>query len=178
VILLPPALAPYTLLLKAGAVVAVLVAAGAGGWTLNGWRLNAQLEKAHTAVADIRAQQAERIAEAERAGRAAVESDVKRQIELAERIARDAQAAVAQVEIERVAAVAAGRGLRDAARAVAARACADPVAPVAAATGGASAPSAGDLLAELFARADARAGELAQVADARRIAGLACEAVR
>lgn len=39
-----------------------------------------------------------------------------------------------------------------------------------AATGGAL-----DLLAELFRRADARAGELAQYADSARIAGLACE---
>jgi hypothetical protein len=172
VILQPP---PY---LRIGAVVGALALAAGGGWTLNGWRLNAQVEKAHTAVADIRAQQAERIAEAERAGRAAVESDVKRQIELAERIARDAQAAVAQVEIERVAAVAAGRGLRDAARAVAARTCADPVATVAPAAGSASAPSAGDLLADVLAGLEQDGREVAAEADRRRIAALTCEAVR
>jgi hypothetical protein len=172
-VILPPL--PY---LRLGIAAGALALAAGGGWTLNGWRLNANVERAHTAVADIRAQQAERIAEAERAGRAAVESDVKRQIELAERIARDAQAAVAQVEVERVAAVAAGRGLRDAARAAAARACADPVPSVATATRSASAPSAGDLLADVLAGLEQDGREVAAEADRRRVAALSCEAVR
>jgi len=64
-------------------------------------------------------------------------------------------------------------GLREQARRTAARCAASTVATSAATGKAASNP--GMVLADLFGRADARAGELAQYADRARVAGAACE---
>lgn len=77
----------------------------------------------------------------------------------------------AQLAADRRDADAVGLRLHQAARTRAGRACSDP----GAAGGGTAAESPDYLLSELFARADARAGELAAFADAARAAGLACE---
>jgi hypothetical protein len=74
-----------------------------------------------------------------------------------------------------VVADAAGQRLHDTARELAARAgC--PSGDPAVAQRGASATRAAMVLSDLFQRADQRAGELAKVYDAARIAGLSCEA--
>lgn len=128
--------------------------------------------------AETRAQYAEQVAQAEAATR--IESEKNRATELELRNAQDQNAEQAQallVALDHAATAdrLAAQLLRDAAQdlaAVARSRCAASTAP-------GSGPAGGDpigVLADVLGRADARAGELAAIADERRIRGLACEA--
>lgn len=86
----------------------------------------------------------------------------------------NARKAIDQAVADAAAADAAAAGLREQAKRLAARArtaCSHP------GTTAGSPPATGpaDVLADVLSRADARAGELAAVADRARVAGLACE---
>ncbi|WP_019578302.1 DUF2514 family protein [Curvibacter lanceolatus] len=152
----------------------VLVLALASTAAVQTWRLHgAQLE-----AAEARTQQATQQAEGERLARVA--SETNRQLERQYReqvseIETRAQADLAQSRVAVDRARDAGQRLQ---RELAAyverqrRACAD---STSVGNGSAKLGNA-DLLAELFRRADARAGELAAIADEARIRGLACEA--
>lgn len=152
----------------------VLVLALATTAAVQTWRLQgAQLE-----AAEARTQQATQQAEGERLARVA--SETNRQLERQYRdqvseIETRAQADLAQSRVAVGRARDAGQRLqRELAGYVERnrRACAD---STSLGNGSAKLGNA-DLLAELFTRADARAGELAAIADEARIRGLACEA--
>lgn len=137
-----------------------------------------RLSKERAAHADTRTQYAEQVAQAEAATRA--ESEKNRRTEQELRDAQDqneqqAQALLAALDGARTLAAVANQRLRDAAQdlaSVARSRCAASTTP------GYSTP--GDdpigVLADVLGRAEQRAGELAAVADERRIRGLTCEA--
>jgi len=151
-------------------VVAALVIGGslvAGGWMARG-------VLADRKIAQIRADQAEKVAQAEAAARAREHAIIDR----TEEIVRDARQTVENLRADAAAAVVAADGLRAAAARYAARRC--PAAPVAPASGGAPAivPSGmhdGDRLLRVLGELDGAAGALAAHADRARAAGLACE---
>ena len=124
-----------------------------------------------------KAQYAEQVAAAEkqRADEEAKRRKAEQELTHAQEVHAQ-EAAALRVDLDRArarAAVESGR-VRDAATAAAARAraqCADP----AAADLGTPASDPIGLLADVLGRADARAGELADLADRRYIAGRACE---
>ena len=129
------------------------------------------------AHAETKATHAEYIATAERTARAL--SDRNRTTEQELRNAQYAHAtqfAAAHRDLDRAraAASATGKRLQDAANAAAARArdqCANPTTPDL----GTPAGDTIGVLADVLGRADARAGELADIAEQRGIAGRACE---
>jgi hypothetical protein len=125
-------------------------------------------------IAQIRAEQAERVAQAEAAARAREHAIIDR----TEEIVRDARETVENLRADAAAAVVAADGLRAAAARYAARRC--PAAPATPASGGASTvvPSGmhdGDRLLRVLGELDGAAGALAEHADRARAAGLACE---
>lgn len=151
-------------------LIAAVVVGGslvAGGWMARG-------VLADRKIAQIRADQAEKIAQAEAAARAREHAIIDR----TEEIVRDARQTVENLRADAAAAVVAADGLRVAAARYAARRC--PAAPVAPASGGAPAivPSGmhdGDRLLRVLGELDGAAGALAAHADRARAAGLACE---
>lgn len=133
-----------------------LAAAAAGayaGWQVEHWRLGGQ-------IADIKAKAAEQT-EAHRA--------TERQ--WADHVIKMGDDSNAEAEKLRAAAARAGAAARSLHDAAARRAA---EAPAAAGAGQAATPAA-VVLADVFRRADGRAGELAAALDASRAAGLACE---
>ena len=153
----------------------VLVLGLASTAAVQTWRLHgAQLE-----VAEIRTQQAKQQAESERLARVA--SETNRQLERQYReqvseIETRAQADLAQSRVAVDRARDAGQRLQRELAGYVERQRASASAAAAAGQCQADATPAVDLLAELFRRADERAGELAAVADEARVRGLACEA--
>ncbi|MCM1513266.1 MAG: DUF2514 domain-containing protein [Oxalobacter formigenes] len=127
--------------------LAGLALAFAAGWLINGWRMESQTQEAW---------QQERVQ---------AEARLKRQEEIANEAQKDREKALADARAANDIAV----RLRQRIEALARSAC------PAAAGSGQTTRSAGILLAELFRRADERAGELAEYADRARIAGQACE---
>ncbi|MFS8930933.1 DUF2514 family protein [Cupriavidus taiwanensis] len=141
----------------------------AAGWTANGWRKDAEIgvinddrsrERRDQAVAQVKAVEDARREEQRR---------TTAQTEIANAAIQKANAAQADAR----AADTARRELlaRVTALANASRRPGDS----GAGGGGAAAADAIHLLADVFGRADARAGELAQFADAVHVAGQACE---
>jgi len=153
----------------------VLVLGLASTAAVQTWRLQgAQLE-----AAEAKAQQAKQQAEGERLARVA--SETNRQLERQYReqvseIETRAQADLAQSRVAVDRARDAGQRLQRELAAYVERQRASASAAAAAGQCQADASPAVDLLAELFRRADERAGELAAVADEARVRGLACEA--
>jgi len=162
---------------KLGVLAAVAVVSGGAAWSVATWRGSAQIERVRTQLAEIKQQHAERVAQAEAAGRAAVESAMAAQVTKAQEVAENAQALLKDLDAAAARGAALDRRLRDAARATAARACGDPAHAVAPATGSASAPSAGGVLPDVLGGLVEAGRAMAEEADRRRIAGLACEAV-
>ena len=153
----------------------VLVLALASTAAVQTWRLQgAQLE-----AAEAKTQQAKQQAESERLARVA--SETNRQLERQYRdqvseIETRAQADLAQSRVAVDRARDAGQRLQRELAVYVERQRASASTAAAAGQCQADAAPAVDLLAELFRRADHRAGELAAVADEARIRGLACEA--
>jgi hypothetical protein len=146
--------------IKPAACAAAAAALFGAGWAVNGWRLNAELERinARRAAAMARAEAEQRKQEAE-------------WVAAQQEIAHVASLARQHAEADRRVADRAHQRLLDAARAAAGQAAQHP----AAAGGGETTSGPGLLLAELLGRADGVAGELAEAYDNARIAGLACE---
>ena len=153
----------------------VLVLGLASTAAVQTWRLQgAQLE-----AAEAKAQQAKQQAEGERLARVA--SETNRQLERQYReqvseIETRAQADLAQSRVAVDRARDAGLRLQRELASYVERQRASASAAAAACQCQADTSPAVDLLAELFRRADQRAGELAAIADEARIRGLACEA--
>lgn len=151
-----------TVAIKAiGIGLAVLALMGAFAWFVHSER-------------EIGAQQVRsEVAAATAAQKAADEAETQRRVTAQQEVVRDAQlqASAARADAARA------DGARDALRVqlagfvAANRRPADP----ASAAGGAPASDALDVLADMFSRADQRAGELAKIADERGAAGLACQ---
>lgn len=155
------------------ALAAALVGA-AGGSALTAWGYSAKLHaldmKHQAAVAQLYAEQ-ELVRTAYEQRERATEA---RWNEATRKASDEAQARIDQAQRDAVAAAAAADSLRKQAAALARtdRAACKGAAP---APGGQAASTAADVLADLFARADARAGELAAYADRSAAAGAACE---
>jgi hypothetical protein len=169
VIPLPPALAPYTLLLKTGVVVALLAAAAAGGCTLRG-------VQADRDIAALKLEHATAVVEAEKRGRENGEKSAATADKLARLAQENTDALQAtQAAIARSAAAADGTRVRllDAwGKSAAARRCPDPGNPAAVAAAGAS-----DVVrADVFGRAAGRATELARVVDEQHAYASSCAA--
>lgn len=160
--------------------VAAVVAIGlflllvGGGYMLAATRYEAQLDaqdQAHgrelqTLRADLEAKRAD-------AERQARETEARWRADI-DKVASDARNQVQAAQRDAVAAAAVSDSLRERAAQLA-RACRPAPATAATAPGGQAASNPGDLLADLFARADAAAGELARIADERGAAGAGCE---
>lgn len=149
-----------------GAVAAALFAAG---WLGNGWRLGeqiAELKAEHAteqrkqarvqtkAVDDARIEEQRRVAEQVKST-----NDAIRQLHEAQASARAADAARRELLARITAITNAARSPRDPASVAAGASAGDPIL----------------LLADVLGRADQRAGDLAQYADAARVAGQKCE---
>jgi hypothetical protein len=137
-----------------------------------GWMARGVL--ADRKIAQIRADQAEKVAQAEAAARAREHAIIDR----TEEIVREARSTVENLRADAAAAVVAADGLRVAAARYAARRC--PAAPLTPASGGAPTivPGSmhdGDRLLRVLGELDGAAGALAEHADRARAAGLACE---
>ena len=145
----------------AAVAVAAAIVAGLATWTVQGWRLSAQVER-------IKAEHAEALLDAEQAARARERS----MIDKVEVIVREATALTQDLARDLARAAAAGDGVRDAARrAAAVCAGADSTAGLASA----AARSAAGVLADVLAEVELEGRAVATEADRRRIAGLACE---
>jgi hypothetical protein len=145
------------------AVYVALAAALAGAVA---WGLRA----AYSAGADsVRVEWAQADAAAAAAA-AAAQALAAQRTEAIKEIDHAATVQTRRVSADRAAAAAAGSGLRFRAEAVAARCDAQPAGP------GETAPSPGDLLANVLIELEAAGRELAAVADERGTAGAACEA--
>jgi hypothetical protein len=121
--------------------------------------------------ADQQVLQAKGLAAATTANR----SEEQRRQAAIDEVSNDARTQNTAAAADAVAADLAGQRLHDSARALAGRASC-PTGDPGIAQRSASATRAAMVLSDLFQRADQRAGELAKVYDAARIAGLACEA--
>lgn len=142
----------------------LLVAALAwGGW---------QRHQVRAAAADLAGQQAQ-AARAREVGLQASIAETERRLQAQDGVVQDAQAQLDQVRTARTAADRVAIRLRAQLAAVG-KASAGATDPAAAGDCAAAEARAG-VLAELLSRADDRAGSLAAVADAARIAGEACE---
>nr|AER23933.1 hypothetical protein var055 [Variovorax sp. HH01] len=159
-------------------------------WALGKWRLiglafllallglqtvrladqRAETAAARKDLADYRATAAESGRLAERAARNTEQTWRSR----VDGVIQDGREQVATARADAATAAAGQRRLRDQLAVYRAAVRAATAAP-AAATGGAPAADPLDLLADLFGRADARAGELARIADERGAAGATCE---
>lgn len=152
----------------------VLVLALAGTAAVQTWRLQgAQLE-----ASEAKTQQAKQQADSERLARVA--SETNRQLERQYRdqvseIETRTQADLAQSRVAVDRARDAGQRLQRELAGYVERQRSSASAAAAAGQCQADAAPAVDLLAELFRRADQRAGELAAIADEAQIRGLACE---
>lgn len=146
---------------------ALLAGAGAWNWQANGYER--QLSERGRELAGLRERRAEDVATAVKAARLEEQRRTAAQTEIANDAIQKARAAQADA----LAADAARRELlaRVTALANASRRPGDSDAV----GGGAAARDPLVLLADVFGRVDQRAGELAQYADAARIAGQACE---
>ena len=154
----------YVAAASAGAIVAGL-AVGKG----QGWRHDAAI----SAMVATHAQVMQGYADAAYQAQERAREEEQRRIAAVENIRNETDQEIARVRADERAA--ADRRVRHAAEEFAARnRCS------AGSTGAAGAGQTGtdplDLLAQLFSRADDRAGELAAIADRARVAGLACEA--
>lgn len=153
----------------AGLVALVLVLVGIHMHGASGER--ARLTAQHQAeLASLRADLEAKRAEAERQARV-MEAHWAEQFD---KVAQDAKSQVLAAQRDAVAAAAVSDGLRERAAQLA-RACSGRAQGATAAPGGETAQRAADLLADLFSRADAAAGELAAIADQRGAAGHGCE---
>ena len=154
------------------AALAVGLVVGAGGaWVVRGWQAGAQLQTERAAYARA-------LADAEAATTRAVEdarTKEQRRADAVQEIADHAHAQLAAARADAGRARAAADRLRSAATAYATATCGGPAADSPAAPGSASAAGPGLVLADLFGRADDRAGELAAAFDAAHAAGVACE---
>ena len=120
------------------------------------------------------AEQAERLADAERAYTELARAEELRRQAAINEVTTNAQTEIDRARADAAAAHAAADSLRDQAKRLAAAAgktCGNP----SPATAGKAAGSAGLVLADVLGRADDAAGELAAALDRSRIAGLACE---
>lgn len=154
---------------KIVALIVVAVALFAAGWLSNGWRKDAEI----SAINEDRAR--------ERRDHALAQAKAVDDARIEERRVTDVQTRNANEAIKQLRAAQAGARAADAARrellarvttlANAARRPDDPGAVAA----GSSARDPVLLLADVLGRADQRAGDLAQYADAARIAGQQCE---
>lgn len=139
------------------ALAAFLVLAG---WIPRGWIAERELAELREAHAQAQAKSIQAAREEER-----------RRITALEEVAHEAQKRSAELARDAAAADDVARRLRDHVFRLAAATAADPSAPGSGqATGG-----TGLVLAQLFSRADDRAGELAAFADQAHAAGLACQ---
>lgn len=157
--------------LSMAALVVGLVVGAGGAWVVRGWQAGAQLQTERAAYARD-------LAYAEAATTRAVEdarTEEQRRTAAMQEIADATQASLAAVRADAVRARAAADRLRNAATAYAAAHCGGASPDTAAAPGSASAAGPGLVLADLFGRADDRAGELAAAFDAAHAAGVACE---
>lgn len=155
-------------------VAALAIAAAAA---TAGWKLRDLAADAH--AAELQAQHATTVADAERRHRQDLEAAREREAAItakAEEIVHAARQADADLRAARAAADAAGVELRDAAARYATRRCAAAT-PAAAAGGSPPAGATGDVLLDVLTRLDATAGILADHADRSRAAGLACERI-
>lgn len=151
------------------AAVALAGAAFVTGWTLNGWRKGAELDRLRRGYAEERLVQ--------EAAKVGAIGDIRReeqrraieQAEIANAAKREADRARADA---RAADAVAGRLRQRVADLVAAGRAGSNSAPT---SGGTPADDSLGVLADMLERADRRAGVLAEYADAARIAGQACE---
>ncbi|MNS80892.1 hypothetical protein D3C72_1145890 [compost metagenome] len=149
------------------ALGALLAGAGAWNWQANGYER--QLSERGRELAELRADQERKVAGAVGAARREEQRRTAAQMEIANDALQKAEAARADARAADLVA----RELRARATALAnaTRTAGDSVAV----GGGTPAAAPADLLADLFGRADARAGELAQALDASHGAGVSCE---
>lgn len=152
---------PY--LLAAGLVMASVGTAYKAGDSAANARWQARWDRQAAELAQARA--------------AAVEQfriEEQRRHDAIEGVRTDAQRQIEQAHADAAAAVAAADGLREQAKRLAARTsqCSS---SARAAAGGSPASSPGVVLADVLARADEAAGELAAAYDRARVAGVACE---
>lgn len=154
------------------AALAVGLVVGAGGaWVVRGWQAGAQLQTERAAYARA-------LADAEAATTRAVEdarTKEQRRADAVQEIADHAHAQLAAARADAGRARAAADRLRRAADAYAAAVCGGAAADSTSTASSAPATGPGLVLADLFGRADARAGELAAAFDAAHAAGAACE---
>lgn len=152
--------------LAAAALAAVLFAAG---WVANGWRKDAALasvemerarERRDQALAQVNAVDRARLEEQRRtAAQTEIANEAIQQAEAARADARAADTARRELLARAAALANASRRPGDSGAAGSGAAATDPI----------------HLLADVLGRADARAGELAQFADAAHVAGKTCE---
>jgi len=166
-VILPDLKTPLLWALGLG-LVAALATAGIERTRAAGARADAATARGE--LADYRATAAESGRLAERAARNTEQTWRSR----VDGVIQDGQKQLTAVRADAATAVAAARELHGQLAAYRAAARAATAAPAAAA-GGPPASDPLDLLADLFGRADARAGELARIADERGAAGRICE---
>lgn len=141
---------------------------GAAGWTVNGWRMGAQLADERTSHATVMEEHARAALDAVQAAR-----DKEKQRIIALEATRDEArklAAASAADAGRARAELGGVRARASALVADARGR-DP----ALASGGPPGADSLDLLADVFGRAVERSVELAAIADSARVAGLTCE---
>lgn len=151
----------YKLLALAAAVLALMALSATGAWK---WQANSYERQ----ISEIRGEYAEAARQAEARAR----SEEQRRQTAIEGIRRDAQEKIAAVAADAAAADDAAGRLRARVAELSRR----PARCPGAADGGEAGVETGMVLADVFARLDRRAGELAEAYDRARIAGLACEA--
>lgn len=150
----------YRLLLLGLAVATLMALSAAGAWQ---WQANA----CGAQIADMRTAQAQANEKPQVQART---EEQRRQVAI-EGIRRDAQDHIAQASDDAAAATAVADSLQQQVDKLARR----PASCPGVAAGSEAADPAKLLLAELFRRADARAGELAAYADRARVAGQTCD---
>ena len=156
------------------APVLLAVALAAGGYWLAAGQYGAELEtltaEHEREIGALRADLEAKRADAERQAR---ETEARWRAQIDE-VARNARNDVQAAQRDAVVAAAVSDSLRERASQLAS-ACSGGATGATAARGGQAASSPGALLADVLARADAAAGELARIADERGAAGAACE---
>jgi len=158
----------YVLLLGIGVVLGGAIA-GPGAWHWQANRYERQLAERGRELAELREGQVREMAAAVDAARQEYQDKVERQTEIANDATKVAESA--RNDARAAGAVAEQLRQRVAQLGAAARAPDNPTA----AGAGQAAGDPLDVLANVLSRADKRAGELAEYADASWIAGLACE---
>lgn len=134
-------------------------------------------DRAEARIAEILREHAQQVAELERerasAEQKARETEQQWRADI-DKVAQDARTQVQAAQRDAVAAAAVSDSLRERAAALA-RTCSAAATAAGAAARGQAASNPAAVLADLFSRADARAGELARIADERGAAGAGCE---